>query len=251
MGSARRRQERVLEHLTRLRELPMGGAPEPAFRERLRAELMSGPTSALGSERAPAGSSPGSSAGSSAGSSERIPVSEGAGGRARRRGAPRHARVRARVRPAPRRPLLSHLAALGLVAMMMVAAFGTYRAVPGDSLYPLKRAAESTLVRLSTDDAERGERELNSAKARAEEVATLLGSSGRGPLVGKTLTDMEKSTRAGISRLERAEPRSPKIRKFARDQKEMVRPMLPRLDEAEQAQAEDYLTYIEGLVAPR
>jgi hypothetical protein len=40
MGRARRRRERVLEHLTELRRLPIGGAPEPSFRARLRAELL-------------------------------------------------------------------------------------------------------------------------------------------------------------------------------------------------------------------
>ncbi|MDP4500715.1 DUF5667 domain-containing protein [Nonomuraea turcica] len=211
MGRARRRRERVLEHLTELRRLPIGGAPEPSFRARLRAELLSG---ALAAERA-------------------------------RPAAPKHARRR----PARRRPLLSHLATFGLAAAMMISAFATYQAVPGDSLYPLKRAAESTLVRLSSDDAERGERELDSAKTRAKEVATLLGSSD-GTLVGETLTEMEKSTRSGISRLKRAEPRSPKIEKFARDQKEVVGPMLPQLNEDQQTQAEGYLHYIEGLAAP-
>ena len=100
--------------------------------------------------------------------------------------------------------------------MMLVGGSRPTSAVPGDTLYPLKRAAESTLVRLSADDVERAERELISAKTRASEVARLLGSSGDGPLVTKTLTDMEESTRSGISRLERAEPRSPKINRFAR-----------------------------------
>jgi hypothetical protein len=203
----------VLEHLTALRRLPLGGTPEPAFRERLRAELVSGVLLDEEPER-PA--------------------------------APRRTR-----RPARRRPLLSHLATLGLAAAMMVAAFATYRSVPGDSLYPLKRAAESTLVRLSADDAERGERELDSAKARAAEVASLLGSPEGGSLVGKTLEEMEASTRSGIKRLERAEPRSPKIKKFARDQKDMVGPMLPKLNGDQQARAEGYLHYIEGLAAPQ
>ncbi|RVX46561.1 hypothetical protein EDD27_9451 [Nonomuraea polychroma] len=219
MGRARRRRERVLEHLTELRRLPIGGAPEPAFRTRLRAELLSG-ASAAEQARPP--------------------------GDQAHPAAPKHARPRR----ARRRPLLSHLATFGLATAMMVSAFATYQAVPGDSLYPLKRAAESTLVRLSSDDAERGERELDSAKTRAKEVATLLGSSDDGPLVSETLTEMEKSTRSGISRLERAEPRSPKIKKFARDQKEVVGPMLSQLSEDHQAQAEDYLHYIEGLAAP-
>ncbi|MBF8190735.1 hypothetical protein ITP53_34505 [Nonomuraea sp. K274] len=219
MGRARRERERVLEHLTELRELPLGGAPEPAFRARLRAELLSGgldPDPGLDPAEEPA----------------------------------RPARHTHRRPTRRRRPLLSQLATFGLAAGMMAGAFATYQSVPGDSLYPLKRAAETTLVRLSTDDAERGRRELASAESRAEEVASLLGSANDGPLVSKTLKDMEESTRSGISKLERAEPRSPKIKKFARKQKDAVAPMLQQLDEAQLAQAEGYLEYIEGLVVP-
>ncbi|GAA3576093.1 hypothetical protein GCM10022419_066630 [Nonomuraea rosea] len=213
MGNARKERERVLEHLTELRRLSLGGGPETAFRDRLRAELLSA-TLTEEPEEAPAPAP------------------------SRHRRSPR------------RRPLLSQLATFGLAAGMMVSAFATYQAVPGDSLYPLKRAAESTLVRLSPGDAERGERELGSAKTRAREVASLLGSSEDGPLVSKTLKDMEESTRSGISRLERAEPRSPKIRTFARDQKKAVEPMLQDLEADQLAQAAGYLDYIEGLVAP-
>ncbi|MFI6601854.1 DUF5667 domain-containing protein [Nonomuraea sp. NPDC050536] len=207
MDRARRYRERVLDHLTELRGLPLGGGPSTAFRDRLRGELLSG----------------------------QDPV----------RHAPRSHR-----RPTPRISWFSQLATLGLAAGMMVSAFATYHAVPGDTLYPLKRAAESTLVRLSTDDVERAERELDSAKTRAAEVAQLLGSSSDGPLVTKTLKDMEDSTRSGIRMLERAEPRSPKINQFAQDQKDMVEPMLERLDPSQQDQASGYLTYIQGLVPP-
>ncbi|TDD55782.1 hypothetical protein E1286_03290 [Nonomuraea terrae] len=217
MSRARRRRERVLEHLTELREMPLGGGPAPAFRERLRAELVAG---ALGERPEPAGRAAGPASG------------------------PAHRR------PSRRRPLLSQLAAVGLAGAMMVSSFATYQAVPGDTLYPLKRAAESTFVRLSTDDAERGRRELASAETRAREVASLLGSSSGGPLVGRTLKDMEKSTKSGIERLERVEPRSPKIKTFAEDQKETVKPMLQELDDSQLAQAQDYLDYIDGLVPP-
>ncbi|NUR89354.1 MAG: hypothetical protein HOY71_35165 [Nonomuraea sp.] len=156
----------------------------------------------------------------------------------------------ARVRRQPRISWFSQLATLGLAAGMMFSAFATYHALPGDTLYPLKRAAESTLVRLSTDDVERAERELDSAKARAAEVAQLLGSSTDGPLVSRTLKDMEDSTHSGIQMLQRAEPRSPKIKGFAQDQKNVVEPMLPQLNPTQQDQASGYLTYIEGLVRP-
>jgi hypothetical protein len=154
-------------------------------------------------------------------------------------------------RQARRRSMSSPLISFGLVTAMMLSAVATYQSVPGDALYPLKRATESTLVRLSTDDVARGERELVSAKTRAEEVARLLGSSEGDSLVSKTLKDMERSTRSGISRLRRAEPRSPKIDKFAEDQRDMVGPMVEQLDGLPQDQARGYLDYIEGLVAPR
>ncbi|KAB8190409.1 hypothetical protein FH608_036275 [Nonomuraea phyllanthi] len=220
MGRARNRRERVLEHLTELRDLSLGGTPEPAFRERLRARLVSGALDAEEPQATP-----------------HRPAHQGHRP-AHRRPARRH------------RPVLSQLATLGLAAAMMVSAFATYQSVPGDTLYPLKRAAESTLVRLSSDDAERGERELDSAQSRAREIASLLGSSVDGPLLSETLEDMEESTRAGISKLERAEPRSPKIKDFAQDQKEAVRPMLKQLDNSQLAQAEGYLDYIEGLAVP-
>src|SRR5690349_6780647 len=112
MSRARRRRELVIEHLSELRGLP--GGPDPAFRERLREDLVSGRLLMETPEEH----------------------------------APRHARTPVR----GRRPLLSQLATFGLAAAMMVSAFATYRSVPGDTLYPLKRAAESTLVHLSADD---------------------------------------------------------------------------------------------------
>jgi hypothetical protein len=214
MGRARRSRERVLDHLTGLRELPLGGGPEPAFRYLLRDTLTSG-----------------------------RPLPEPV------RRVPRPARHSHRRPPKPL-SRLSQVATFGLAAVMMLSAFATYHAVPGDTLYPLKRAAESTLVRLSTDDVERAERELDSARTRAAEVAQLLGSSGDGPLVTKTLHEMEESTRSGISRLKRVQPRSPKIDKFAEHQKDVVEPMLDRLKGVQQDQASGYLDYIDGLVAP-
>ncbi|MBN6055817.1 hypothetical protein JYK22_28055, partial [Nonomuraea sp. RK-328] len=238
MGRSRRSRERVLGHLTELRELPLGGGPSEAFRDRLRDELLAARSDA--SEPVPHGPRRGFSR-------------RGHGWRARSSGRGHGSRARSSRRRVRARPWLSQLATLSLAAAMMLSAFATYRAVPGDTLYPLKRAAESTLVRLSDDDVERAERELDSAKARAEEVAELLGHDdppADDALVGKTLKDMEESTRSGISRLERVRPRSPKIGSFARDQRDMVEPMLERMDGDDQDQATGYLDYIEGLVAP-
>ncbi|MEV0145103.1 MULTISPECIES: DUF5667 domain-containing protein [unclassified Nonomuraea] len=219
MGRSRRSRERVLGHLTELRELPLGGGPSDEFRHRLRDELLAARASAPATG-APAGAQR---------------HAQGSGSARRRRRA---------------RPWLSQLATLSLAAGMMLSAFSTYRSVPGDTLYPLKRAAESTLVRLSGDDVERAERELDSAKARAEEVSELLGSSADDALVTRALRDMEESTRSGISRLERVRPRSPKIKTFAKDQRDMVEPMLEHMADDDHDKATGYLDYIEGLVAP-
>lgn len=242
MNRARKSRERVLGHLTELSGLPLGGGPDPAFRERLRAELAA-------ADRAAARDTAWDAARDTARDAAWDTARDAAWGRGPlpdpAPSSPRHAR------PRRRHPVLARLATAGVALAMVVSTVSTYHAVPGDTLYPLKRAAESTLVRLSTDDVVRAERELVSANTRAKEVAQLLGESGGdGPLVGRTLKEMEQSTRAGITRLERAEPRSPKIEKFAEKQKDVVEPMIEKLDGDEHDQAVGYLDYIEGLVAP-
>ncbi|MGI5268508.1 DUF5667 domain-containing protein [Nonomuraea sp. CA-218870] len=239
MKRARRSRERVLGHLTELSGLPLGGGPDPTFRERLRAELA---TADRTGDRA-ADHTAHRTAHRTADRAADRTAQPAAGS------SPRHARPAHR-RPRRRRRLASQLASSGVAAVMLLSTIATYRAVPGDPLYPLKRATESTLVRLSTDDVVRAERELVSAETRAREVAQLLGETGEGALVGRTLREMEQSTRAGVTRLERAEPRSPKIGEFAETQRNRVEPMIEKLDGDEHDQAVGYLHYIEGLVPP-
>ncbi|MFI6321357.1 DUF5667 domain-containing protein [Nonomuraea sp. NPDC050556] len=219
MGRSRRAQARLLNHLAELRRTPLGGGPDPAFRSRLRDRLMTAPLE------------------------QEEPVSSQAP----------QLRIRpaARSHRAPRISWFSQLATFGLAVGMMASAFITYQSVPGDTLYPLKRAAESTLVGLSADNEERAARELVSAKERASEVAALLGSSDSGPLVTATLKDMEESTRSAMSMLQRSKHRSsPDISDFAEDQRKTVEPMLEELDQPQQDQANSYLNYIQGLVVP-
>ncbi|MBA2891275.1 DUF5667 domain-containing protein [Nonomuraea soli] len=142
---------------------------------------------------------------------------------------------------------LSQLATAGLAASMMLSAVLTYHSVPGDALYPLKRAAEDTLVRLSADPVDRAERELVSAQTRAEELNALLHSPTGGPHVSATLKDMAESTRSGISKL----PRSAEIKKFAETQRNMIEPMLDQMDGDQQQQVYGYLDYIAELEAPQ
>ncbi|GII93609.1 hypothetical protein Ssi02_38400 [Sinosporangium siamense] len=160
--------------------------------------------------------------------------------------------------PAPSRRrrfrLLPQAVTIALTGAVVVTGFATYCSVPGDVLYPVKRAAENTLVNLSTSDVQRGERELSSARTRAEEVATLLGSPEREELVGTTLKDMEDTTRLAIATLSRvkhpgARPHT-ELQRFAKEQRNMVEPMLPQMDAETQRQANGYLNLIDGLTSP-
>ncbi|MCG5215156.1 DUF5667 domain-containing protein [Streptosporangium soli] len=152
---------------------------------------------------------------------------------------------------------LPQLAMLGVTFLVIVTGLVAYRSIPGDTLYPLKRAAESTLLRMSTDEMDRADRKLASAKERATEVATLLGSTDhvdRVDLVDKTLREMEMTTRSAIctlTRVKRDDARSAtKLKRFAEEQHNTVEPMLPKMDEETQRQANGYLNYIDGLAAP-
>ncbi|MFI6502257.1 DUF5667 domain-containing protein [Nonomuraea typhae] len=225
-GAARRSQERILGQLDELSRVPRGGGPDGEFRERLRAQLTSADLLVVADD-----------------TTAEPPARP-------RTGTARHAKPVRRARVRLSWP--TQLATLGLAVGMMISAFATYRAVPGDTLYPLKRAAEHTLVRLSTDDKERAEREMVSARERAAEVAALLGGAGEdGPLVAATLSDMEEATRSAISRLERVEPRSPRLGSFAEEQRDRIEPMLDQLKGPEMDQASTYLHYIEGLAGPQ
>ncbi|GGL36387.1 DUF5667 domain-containing protein [Planomonospora parontospora] len=165
-----------------------------------------------------------------------------------------------RTRRAPRVRLLPQLLSAALAVGMVTTGLTTYGSVPGDTLYPLKRAAENTLLRLSSDDAERADRGLQSASTRADEVEALLGSTARGEgnLVGQTLQAMEDTTRSAVTSLTRvrrrdaedAEEATGDLERFVRKQRDQIEGMLPKMDEEDQRRANGYLNYIEGLAPP-
>ncbi|WP_141703513.1 DUF5667 domain-containing protein [Planobispora rosea] len=196
----------------------MATTPRPEFRDELRERLMST------AREAPL-------------PAEEVPV-------------PRRPRSRRR----PRFPLLPQFLSAGLVVIMVATGMATYESVPGDILYPLKRAAENTLLRMSADDAERADRELRSASVRAREVEELLGSAAQGgsDLVGETLKEMEDTTRSAITSLTRVERRDAKttgtIRRFVQEQRHQIEEMIPKMDEEDQRRASGYLDYIQGLM---
>ncbi|WP_214103347.1 DUF5667 domain-containing protein [Acrocarpospora catenulata] len=159
---------------------------------------------------------------------------------------------RPEIKPVPLWIRLRPWAALGaMIVTTVVTAIITYSTVPGDLLYPLKRAAESTLLTLSTDDADRLDRQMTAARARASEAAALLQAAtpDRKELLQQTLQDMDKTTRAALNRVKPRAKADPKVRIFAREQRNKIEPMLPKMDEENRERANKYLTYIEGYTA--
>ncbi|MEU4830602.1 DUF5667 domain-containing protein [Streptosporangium sp. NPDC023615] len=169
---------------------------------------------------------------------------------------PRHSRRRSRGSLFPR--LLSTV----LVASMVLSGVWTYRSMPGDTFYPLKRAAESTLFHLSTDEAERANRSLGYAETRAREVQELLGSGERKDMIGETLQAMEDTTRSAVTSLEQVRRRDAhgavaveleefeELKHFVRKQRTQITGMLPKMDAEDQRRAHGYLDYIDGLAPP-
>ncbi|MFF0310849.1 DUF5667 domain-containing protein [Streptosporangium sp. NPDC004379] len=240
-GISRGSRARARSHVTRL-GTRMDGVPRPEFRAGLRERL----TNAVRED--PAGTDPAQE--DLAGADEpAAPVVPAPRARHRRRGR-RGVRVR---RPRPGR--LYRLVSAGLVTAMLAAALVTYRSMPGETLYPLKRAAESTLFHLSADEAERADRSFGYAETRAHEVEELLGSSRREKrLIRQTLKDMEDTTRSAVSSLTRVRRRdsreSRQLKRFVQKQRNQIEGMLPRLDVEEQRRANGYLHYIIQLAPP-
>ncbi len=196
----------------------IGAAPRPDFRARLRADLLE----AHAAERRPAAEPP----------AERPEVR----------------------RPSP----LVRLRPLAVFTVLLGVMFATgaraYDSVPGDILYPVKRAAEATVLRLAVSDAERAKREMTAARQRAAEAATLAGAAGpdRDRLITQALDDMARTTRAALSRVRRRadRPEGEEVQRFAREQRTMVEPLLPKLDRENRDKATRYLTYIDTFATP-
>ncbi|MDF5754928.1 DUF5667 domain-containing protein [Spongiactinospora sp. TRM90649] len=150
--------------------------------------------------------------------------------------------------------VLAQVITVATTFILVVTGLVAYRSVPGDTLYPLKRAAESTMVRLSADEVERAERRLAAAEERASEVATLLGTPDRAGLVDDTINDMEKSTRSAVCALTRVKrkdaKKEPTLKRFAEKQHRVVDPIIKKMDAQTQRQASGYLNYIDGLAGP-
>ncbi|MEO3811274.1 DUF5667 domain-containing protein [Sphaerisporangium sp. B11E5] len=160
--------------------------------------------------------------------------------------------VRKRRRP----PLLVRLRPAVLIVavtcLMILTGTQTYDSVPGDRLYPIKRAAEATLLSLTPDDVERAQRELTAAHSRAAEAAALLGYPGddRERFIGPTLDEMASTTRSALSALRHVKRRgkhTPAIKRFTEQQRDLVAPMIPQLGGDDRMKASAYLDMIDDL----
>ena len=95
--------------------------------------------------------------------------------------------------------LLGGVALVGSAATMAVAA---QTALPGESLYGVKRGIESAQVRLATDDADRGRTLLAQAGTRLTELEELAaGDAGRDELVPDTLDSFTRQSSDGVRSL--------------------------------------------------
>jgi hypothetical protein len=178
------------------------------------------------------------------------------GSRDGRRG-PRHAARHASPASRAWRPLRAALRPASVIVMavvMVIAGVGwaTYRSMPGDVLYPLRRVSEIALLDLSVNDVTRAKRELLTARRRADEAAALATASGpdRDRLLRETLDNMDRRTRSAIKTLTKAKkrdkPGTATLKRFAKQQRNVVEPLLPDLNDASRRKANAYLHLIEG-----
>jgi hypothetical protein len=194
--SSRQRPNLRDELISRLRTLPTGPAPDPGFSADLRSQLVS-ITARIIAESAP-----------EAEASAAAPAGQRAASGALR---------------AVRRPLLAFAGASAvLVLLLAMAVWMSGGALPGESLYGVKRASENVQLSMAGNDADKGRAYLQLATNRAKEIQNLLskpsampatgGVNGDGrtlsphtaSLVSDTLASADANSRSGMQLLGRA-----------------------------------------------
>jgi hypothetical protein len=166
------------ELVDRLRQLPAGPEPDPGFTRELRAQLVA--------------------------IAPRI-VAESASEVGTRRPA-RPAGFLRRVR----RPLVAIVSATAVLATLLgLAVWVSHGALPGQSLYGIKRASENFSLSLAGSDTDKGKAYLQQATRRATESTKLVGDpAGQAALTGElvkllgsTLQSADSDTRNGLQLL--------------------------------------------------
>lgn len=211
-GKSGARADREAELISRLRELPDGPRPDPRFKAELRSQLVA--------------------------IAPRI-IAESAD--EQRRSSPHPHRRPSRGFARVRRPLLAiGGAAAVLVLLLGLAVNLSGGALPGQSLYGLKRASEDFKLSVSGDsDADKGLQYLKLASSRASESSKLLGSAtasdSKAALVASTLRTADAETRSGMKLIGDAalatkstKPAAP-VQAWARGQIAAITALLPDL----------------------
>ncbi|WP_241995742.1 DUF5667 domain-containing protein [Kribbella antiqua] len=97
--------------------------------------------------------------------------------------------------------LVASTAALVLLGGGIGSAAAAQQAMPGDTLYGMKRSIENVSTNVSVGDDSRGRRDLEHAMTRLSEVRALAENGGDVTTINATLDDFSSQARKGVSRL--------------------------------------------------
>ena len=97
--------------------------------------------------------------------------------------------------------LVASTAALVLLGGGIGSAAAAQQAMPGDTLYGMKRSIENVSTNVSVGDDSRGRRDLEHAMTRLSEVQALAEHGGDVGTINSTLDDFSAQARKGVSRL--------------------------------------------------
>jgi hypothetical protein len=106
-----------------------------------------------------------------------------------------------RHRRARRIRLVASTAALVLLGGGIGSAAAAQQAMPGDTLYGVKRSIENVSTQVSVGDNSRGRRDLEHAMTRLAEVSAMVENGGNVATVNSTLNTFSAQARRGVSRL--------------------------------------------------
>jgi hypothetical protein len=207
-GSGDRRQVEA-ELVTRLRQLPVGELPDERFKAELRSQLVA-ITPRIVAESAPTGD--------------------------KAVGQP----VRAGRLATFRRPLIALTGAACVLALLLgLAVWMAHGALPGESLYGIKRASENFQLSVAGSDTDKGMKYLKFAASRAQESDKLAGSAQSDPhaasLITSALRSADGETRSGVRLLTSAavSQTSPdpmaKIPSWVTEQRARIAALVPQL----------------------
>jgi hypothetical protein len=97
--------------------------------------------------------------------------------------------------------LVASTAALVLLGGGIGSAAAAQQAMPGDTLYGMKRSIENVATNVGVGDDSRGRRDLEHAMTRLSEVQELATNGGSVGTINATLDDFSAQARQGVSRL--------------------------------------------------